>query len=167
MSGFTDYQASGAPEASGNAGTVLTWATAQNMLPLVRQIVGDIVQLNGRLAQLQPEKTRLDRERLSLDWPSRRRRYQVTEELARTETRLQEARAELDGLGVALLDEEMGQVGFPTIVNNRRAYFSWRPSDESVDFWHFVDNRHRRPVPAAWKEPSDTARREAKKSRRS
>jgi hypothetical protein len=167
MSGFTDYQASGASETSGNAGSVLTWATAQSMLPLVRQIVGDLVQLGGRLAQLQFEKNRLDRERLSLDWPGRRRRYQVTEDVARAEARLQEARAELDGLGVALIDEEMGQVGFPTIVNNRRAYFSWRPSDEAIDFWHFVDNRHRRPVPAAWKEPAEPSRREVKKSRRS
>ena len=166
MSGFTDYQASGASEASGSAGAVLTWTTAQSMLPLVRGIVGDIVQLHGVLAQLHPEKTRLDRERLSLDWPSRRRRYQVTEEIARTEARLQEARAELEGLGVALVDEELGQVGFPTIVNNRRAFFSWRPSDEAVEFWHFVDNHHRRPVPAAWKEPTESPRREPKKSRR-
>ena len=121
MSGFTDYQASGAPEASGHAGAVLTWATAQSMLPLVRQIVGDIVRLGGRLAQLRPEKARLDRERLGLDWPGRRRRYQLTEEVAQTEGRLQAARTELDGLGVTLVDEELGQIGFPTIVNNRRA----------------------------------------------
>ena len=166
MSGFTDYQASGASDTSGSAGAMLTWTTAQNMLPLVRRIVGDILQIHSVLAQLHPEKSRLDRERLSLDWPGRSRRYQVTEEIARAESRLQEARTELDGLGVALIDEEVGQIGFPTIVNNRRAFFSWRPSDEAVDFWHFVDNRHRRPVPAAWKEPAEAPRREAKKSRR-
>ena len=50
------------------------------------------------------------------------------------EARLQEARTELDDLGVALVDGEAGQVGFPTIVNNRRAFFSWRADDEGIDF---------------------------------
>jgi hypothetical protein len=167
MNGFTEHQASGPPEASGQSGVVLTWATAQSMVPLVRQIVADIVQHARRLEQLRPEKDRLDRARLSLDWPGRSRRYQVSEEVLQVERRLQEARAELDNLGVVLIDVEVGQVGFPTIVNNRRAYFSWRPADEGVDFWHFVDSSHRRPVPPAWKEQAETRREPARKPRRS
>jgi hypothetical protein len=166
MNGFTEHQASGASEASGPSGVVLTWATAQSMLPLVRQIVADIVQHARRLEQLRPEKDRLDRARLSLDWAGRSRRYQVSEEILQEESRLQEVRSELDGLGVALVDAEVGQVGFPTIVNNRRAYFSWRPSDEGLDFWHFVDSGHRRAVPPAWKEPTENRREPARKPRR-
>src|SRR3954447_12815005 len=100
MNGFTEHQASGASEASGNHGAVMTWAAARSMLPLVRQIVADIVRQGGLLARLRPEKARLDRQRLSLAWPQRRRRYQLTEEIALAEGTLQEARAELDGLGV-------------------------------------------------------------------
>jgi len=156
MNGFTEHQASGASEASGNHGAVLTWATAQSMLPLVRRIVADIVQLGEHLARLRPEKTRLDQQRLTLKWPERSRRYQLEEEIKVVEARLQEARGELDTLGVVLVDADLGQVGFPTIVNNRRALFSWRPDDEAIDFWHFTENRHRRPVPPAWKEPGNT-----------
>ena len=166
MNGFTEHQASGASEASGQSGVVLTWATAQSMLPLVRQVVADILQHANRLALLEPEKDRLDRVRLSLDWAGRSRRYQVSEEIVKANARLQEARSELDGLGVALVDLEIGQVGFPTIVNNRRAYFSWRPADEGLEFWHFVDSRHRRPVPAAWKDPAENRREGARKPRR-
>src|SRR5215207_3256082 len=158
MNGFTEYQASGASEASGRNGVVLTWAAAHGMLPLVRRIVADIVPLCGLLDRLRPEKDRLDRARLSLDWPQRSRRYQLTEEIAQVEARLQAARGELESLGVALVDADLGQVGFPTIVNNRRAFFSWQPGDEGVDFWHFVGSRHRRPVPPGWKEPEEARR---------
>ncbi|MBI1914474.1 MAG: DUF2203 family protein [Planctomycetes bacterium] len=156
MNGFTEHQASGASEASKNHGAVLTWAAAQSMLPLIRRILADIVQHREQLARLRPEKARLDRQRLSLAWPERRRRYSLGEEIKLAEARLQEARAELDGLGVALVDAEAGQVGFPTIVNNRRAFFSWRVDDEAIDFWHFAENSHRRPVPPSWKDPTDT-----------
>src|SRR5262249_36563988 len=125
MSGFTEYQASGASEASGRAGVVLTWATAQSMLPLVRRIVADVLQHVARLGRLRREKERREGEGRSRDWAGRSRRYQLSEEILSAEAGLLEARAELDGLGVALVDEELGQVGFPTIVNNRRAFFSW------------------------------------------
>src|SRR5262245_5388766 len=156
MNGFTEHQASGASEASKNHGAVLTWAAAQSMLPLVRRIVADIVQRGEQLARLRPEKDRLDHQRLALDWPQRLRRYTLGEEIKTLEALLHEARLELDALCVTLVDAEIGQVGFPTIVNNRRAFFSWRADDEGIDFWHFVENCHRRPVPPAWKDPTDT-----------
>jgi hypothetical protein len=164
MNGFTEYQASGASEASGHHGMVLTWASAHRMLPLIRQIVADVVQQTGLLTELRVEKDRLDRTRLSLAWPQRARRYQLIDEIGKAEARLQEARTELDTLGLALIDGEFGAVGFPTIVNNRRAYFSWRPGDNGIDFWHYAETVHRRPVPASWKEPDDR-RREGKRKR--
>src|SRR5262245_37789393 len=134
MSGFTEYQASGASDLGGRPDAVLTWETAQRMLPLVRRIVTDIVHLVDRVAAIEPEKERLDRHRHDLVWPERQRRYQLTEELGRAITELQNARLELDSLGVVLLDAELGLVGFPTLVNNQRAFFSWKPSEEGVEF---------------------------------
>src|SRR5262249_27805482 len=108
MNGFTEHQASGASEASGNHGAVLTWATAQSMLPLVRRIVADIVQLGEHLARLRPEKTRLDQQRLTLKWPERSRRYQLEEGMKLVVARLQERRGDLDTLGVVLVDADLG-----------------------------------------------------------
>lgn len=158
MNGFTGHQASDASETSGHNGLVLTWAAAQSMLPLVRQIVADILRHGERLASLRPEKGRLDRARLSLAWPERRRRYQLTEEIGHAEAALSAARAEMDGLGLALIDADLGQVGFPTIVNNRRAYFSWRPGDDDLGYWHFNEGTQRRRVPESWKEPDEEPR---------
>jgi hypothetical protein len=158
MSGFTEYQASGASDLGGRPDAVLTWEQAQRMLALVRRIVLDIVHLVNRVAVIEPEKARLDRQRHDLAWPERQRRYQLTDELSRSLSELQIARVELDALSVVLLDAELGLVGFPTLVNNQRAFFSWKPGEESVEFWQFADNGRRRTVPAAWKDVQEAVR---------
>ena len=58
--------------------------------------------------------------------------------------------AELDGLGLTLLDVETGRVGFPTKVNKRPAYFTWLPGEEMLSFWQYADDDERRPIPAGW-----------------
>ncbi len=159
MSGFTEYQASDASDVGRRSDVVLTWARAQSMLPLVRRIVDDVVSRVDRICAVEPEKERLDRHRHDLVWLERRRRYQLTEELAKLENELRAAVAELDSLGVVLLDPELGMVGFPTLVNNQRAYFSWKPGEDGLEYWQFADNWRRRPVPAAWKDVQTTASR--------
>jgi hypothetical protein len=121
------------------------------MLSLVRRIVEDVLHARQELGQKQPERYRLDRQRRTLDWPARARRYQLQEEIAFEENNLQEALAELEVLGVVLLDPGKGQVGFPTIVNGRRAFFSWRISEETLRHWHFDGEKVRRLIPSAWK----------------
>jgi hypothetical protein len=120
------------------------------MLPLVQRIINDILHNDKLVARLQPEQDRLDRQKRSLAWPERQRRYHVSEDLGVAERELQEGMIELQLLGVALLDPEVGRVGFPTLVNNRRAFFSWKPSDEGVHFWHFAEENIIRPIPSAW-----------------
>jgi hypothetical protein len=152
MSGFTDYQASGASDVGRKTETILTWAQAQAMLPLVQRVARDIVHQHEELAHLHLEKEGLDEKRFKLEWPGRERRYQVAEEILRREGELMNARSEMEFLGVALLDEEEGRVGFPTLVNDQRAYFTWKPGDELVAFWQFADSTRRRPVPEEWKD---------------
>jgi hypothetical protein len=150
MSGSTENTAHGASETPSRREIALNLTTVRSMLPLVRRIVEDLVQDHQRLAQLQAEQERLDRQRRDLAWPERARRYQVQEDVAATDRRLQEALAELASLGVVLLVPEEGRVGFPTIVNSRTAFFSWRPGETSVSCWHFPGETVRRPIPASW-----------------
>src|SRR5262245_9724068 len=149
-SGSTGNTASGAFEKPGRSSTVVNLETARRMLPLVRHIIGDIVQSRHTLERLQPEQERLDRHKCKLDWPQRQRRYQVREEMAATEQNVNQSLAELQGLSVILVDPELGQVGFPTIVNKRPAFFSWHPGEEELLFWHFADDPVRRPIPKMW-----------------
>ncbi len=150
MNGSTENTAHGAPEKSSRRDVVLSLATACSMLPLVQRIVDDVLQYHQRLAQLLPEHDRLRRQRQSLSWPQRSRRYHIQEEIAAADGRLQEALAELSSLGVVLLDPTEGRVGFPTVVNGRFAYFSWRCGEDSVDHWHFPEETCRRNIPANW-----------------
>ncbi len=153
MSGFTEHRASDASERSGGDAEVLTWEAARSMLPLVSRIAADAVRLHDRLAGLRPEKDRLDRMRRTLAWPDRARRYQLQEETGAAWKELQDATVELEARGVTLLHGPTGMVGFPTVVNDRPAYFSWRPGEEKLAFWNYADDLVRRPVPASWTRP--------------
>lgn len=150
MNGSAGNTAHSAWEEAGRGEVVLNLATARNMVPLVKRIVDDILREQKQLTELQPEELRLHRQRHNLDWPSRSRRYQIQEQIVSSERNLQSAIAELSGLGVVLLDAAEGRIGFPTIVNGRTAFFSWRPGEDGVHYWHFPEHKARRPIPASW-----------------
>ena len=156
MGGFTENAASGASEKPGGHEVVLMWGTAHSMLPLVRRIVDDILLHSKRLAKSKGEKIRLDYRRRTLAWPERSRRYELQEEIADSEDNLLDAAAELDVLGVVLLDTAEGRVGFPTRVNDRQAYFSWQPDDEGLLYWHYAGENVRRPIPPAWSSEAES-----------
>jgi hypothetical protein len=158
MSGSTENRAPGASEKSEGQGVAFTWNVAQRMLPLVGRIAADVLQQRRSLTRMHLEKDRLDRKRRSLAWPERARRYQLDEDIAAGDQKLRELAAELESLGVVLIDPRAGQVGFPTFVNDRPAFFSWRPGEEGPLYWHFADDTERRPVPASWTRPPERRR---------
>ena len=150
MSGFTENQASEANDRSGTLDRIMTWQAGRDMLPLVGPIAQDIARLKARLDRLHPELEHLEKIRLHLDWSMRSRRYQVEEDIAAVQVELTQVQAELSTLGLVVLDAEIGLVGFPTLVNERRAYFSWHPGEEQLGYWNYADEFVRRPVPEDW-----------------
>jgi hypothetical protein len=150
MNGSAENRTSGSFGGGSGHESVLTWVSACRMLPLVRHIMDDLLSSHQRLARLLPEKDRLDRHRRELVWQERSRRYSLQEQIADEERNGIQAASELDALGLVLIDPELGQVGFPTMVNNRKAMFSWRPGEETISFWHFADDAERRAIPASW-----------------
>jgi hypothetical protein len=128
----------------------LDLATARQMLPLVRSIVTDIINSRRALNKLTPEQERLDRQRRELVWQERRRRYQVADEIAAAEKAWSTAVGELTELGLTLVDDEVGEVDFPTKVNGRTAAFSWTAGEDGLRHWHYSDEESRRPIPADW-----------------
>lgn len=150
MSGFRNYPTSDAPETPEPTEVILSLTTVFKMMPLVQQIAGDLVHSHKTRVKLQPEADRLDRTRRGLDWPERKRRYEIKEELAKAEKEGEVALNELRELGLIALNEVEGRIGFPTMVNNRRAYFSWHLGDTNLSHWHFADEDTERPIPASW-----------------
>jgi hypothetical protein len=165
MNGFTENRASGASERPERGERILTWNASVAMLPLVSRIARDVMELEGQLGSLRAEMGELDRRRKDLDWPERARRYQVEDEIAAVEAARRCAGAELEALGLALLDPERGLVGFPTLVNEQRAFFSWLPGEETVNYWNYATDRIRRRVPAEWTLPVKEPAREPRKPR--
>lgn len=150
MSGFTENRTPGASEHANAPARLLTWQASKAMLPLVARIARDIAATARRLDDLRVQLSWLDEARRGLDWPQRRRRYQLDEALAEAEAALHQVAGELVALGVSLLDAPSGLVGFPTMVNQRRAYFSWQPGEEELKYWQYAGDTARREVPADW-----------------
>ena len=166
MNGFTERRAFGTEQRPDANERVLTWETSFAMLALVRRIVADVLHHQERLTDLRPERDQLERNRLQLPWTGRARRYEIEEEMKKHAHDLRASRGELEALGVALLDAEGGLVGFPTIVNNRRAFFSWQSGEEGLTFWNFAGDLNRRPVPASWTKPAKEKAPMPRRSRR-
>jgi hypothetical protein len=125
-------------------------STARQMLPLVRSIVTDIVNSRQAITRLTPEQERLERHRRDLVWLERQRRYQVKDEIAAAEKALTVALSELTGLGVNLVDDEIGEVDFPTKINGRSAAFTWKLGEELLRNWHYSGEEQLRPIPSDW-----------------
>jgi hypothetical protein len=167
MNGFTGNRAQGSQGRSGAPDRALTWNASAEMLPLVGRIAQEVLGYQQRLQRLRPEYAALERNRQELDWPRRARRYELQEEIVRVEAELRQAETELEALGVTVLDRSRGLVGFPTIVNDRRAFFSWQPGEERLAFWSYADDRQRRPVPEEWTQPvKQTSRRRPRPGKR-
>jgi hypothetical protein len=147
--------ASGAPDKPARRNRILNLPTAQSMLPLVQRIVTDILNRQASLDRMLPELDRLDRNKRMLSWPMRQRRYQLREEISLAEQDLESAFLELGELGVELLDPLAGRVGFPTVVNERAAYFSWKPGETGILGWHFAQESKSRPIPPTWSKVAD------------
>lgn len=126
--------------------------TTRQMLPLVKSIVADIVGTKQRLTKLVPEQETLERNRRSLGWAERQRRYSITEEIVQAERNLTGAVSELDALGLTLVNDVMGQVDFPTRINGRPAAFSWQLGEEGVAHWRYMGELQRRPIPSDWQQ---------------
>jgi hypothetical protein len=152
MNSASGNTASNSFEKPGAHEPILSLTTCRQMLPLVQRIVHDIIDARCRLNSLEAELATLDRQKRTLNWPSRYRRYELQETVREHQHSLQDGLAELEMLGVAIFDDLRGLVGFPTQVNGRRAYFSWKSGELELRCWHFAGDAVRRQIPASWKE---------------
>jgi hypothetical protein len=157
MSGYSK-RASNSSKSSSRTEIVLDLPTVCKMLPLVQRIVDDLLGIESQHGNWLNERDSLDRNRRSLSWPERKRRYDIQDDIDRAERARRDLVAELESLGVAVIDPTFGRVGFPTIVNTKPAFFSWQPGESEVNFWHFAgDTSRRRSIPASWKQDTPLA----------
>ena len=116
---------------------------ANQALPLVRSIVGDIVSfhtdLHARRDRLQAVKRRNSAARGSMPPEYNDELTQMENDLDRDAEKLQGFIAELEALGVDLKDLGKGLVDFPGLIEGREVCLCWMLGESEVAFWHELD----------------------------
>ena len=119
---------------------------ANNMLPLVRRIVQDIV---AAYARWQDRTRELELIAVSRSDAFDDRRQVVEREVHDIATEIAAFEGELETLGIQLKDYGLGLVDFPGTLNDRKVLLCWRLGEPSVEYWHELDAGYsgRRPIP--------------------
>ncbi|WP_442510711.1 DUF2203 domain-containing protein [Novipirellula sp. SH528] len=131
-------------------GKVFTRERATEMLPLLRTILRDALQLSQAIDRQRDQIAGIDKLAETMDHPSYRDEVNdIRVTLQDEEARLEQCIIELTELGVEPHLPLNGNIDFPAIVNRQPACLCWALGENSVDFWHNVgqDAAFRRPLP--------------------
>lgn len=132
---------------------------ANATLPLVRQIVRDVVQLSRATEDRRQRLSQLTYGRdMSSGDPYEDELAQVESDLEHDSKLLVGYAQELRSIGVELKAPLEGLVDFPTIVDGELAYLCWKYGEPEVQYWHTIGGGFagRRPI-SRDRELSDTA----------
>lgn len=120
---------------------LFTVEEARKMLPLIRQIVTEIVDghtyLRTRVDQL---SALVEKEPGNKNRDDRKAQRNHEAEISAVEHRINEAVQELLHLGIEFKDYSMGLVDFPTRMNNEIACLCWKLGEDDIQYWHSVDS---------------------------
>jgi hypothetical protein len=124
---------------------------ANATLPLVRAIVGDLVQLSRDVLERRERLAVLGTDHSGRTGDPYQEELAQMEEVLEGDTRqLQEYVRELQGLGVEPKSATDGLVDFPSIMDGRLVYLCWKLGEPEVLYWHELDAgfRGRQPLTA-------------------
>jgi len=126
-------------EADGDV-RVFTVDEANSMLPLVRAITRDLVELSREVVERHEriEHLKVGRENLAGD-PYHDELAQIEEELGKDRKRLNEYVEELRELGVEPKSSMDGVVDFPAMVDGELVYLCWKLGESELQYWHPVN----------------------------
>ena len=117
-----------------------TVTEANQRLPLVRAIVGDIVRLYNDVHERRERLARLRQlpgaQKRDPSTPHGEELQQMEEELDRDIDKLQAFVEELEELGVELKDPVIGLVDFRARIEGREAYLCWKLGEPEIAWWH-------------------------------
>jgi hypothetical protein len=135
-------------------GKIFTPDEANRMLPLVSRIADDVVdtyaEVNRALQAFEAAKARAEDD-ATQEIEVRRADGRVAELLDRFQALI----AEVEALGATVKDYESGGIDFYGEVDGEIVYLCWRRGDDSINFWHRLEDGYskRQPLP----EPSTLA----------
>lgn len=119
---------------------VFTVDEANAMLPLIRAITSDLVELSREVIDRHQrvEHLKAGRDITSGD-PYDDELTQIEEELEKDRRRLTEYVEELRQLGVEPKSAVEGLIDFPSMHEGRVVYLCWKLGEPMVSYWHDLD----------------------------
>lgn len=119
---------------------VFTADEANAMLPLIRAITSDLVELSREVIDRHQrvEHLKAGRDITSGD-PYDDELTQIEEELEKDRRRLTEYVEELRQLGVEPKSGVEGLIDFPSMHEGRLVYLCWKLGEPTVSYWHELD----------------------------
>lgn len=129
--------------------TLFTIDEANEVLPLVRSIVRDVVDDFRHLRNAGRQRRALEISERTGGPESPGRLSALRDEVSDFSARIESYLYELSQLGVEVRDLELGLVDFPALIDGEPAYLSWRLGEDAVCWWHPADKgfSDRTPVP--------------------
>ncbi len=124
-------------EASGDSTSVFTPVRATKTLPLVRQIVEDLVGLTASIDAQREQLRGIDGLPETIDKTLYRDELaDIRQSVENEEQRLRSCLNELALIGVVVHEPFNGFVDFPAVLNRRPVQLCWGPADEQVEYFH-------------------------------
>lgn len=119
---------------------LFTIEEANSMLPLVRAITRDLVQLAREVIERQQrvEHLKADRDMDKAD-PYSAELSQSLADLEHDKERLREYVLELRELGVEPKSATEGLIDFPALIDGQLVFLCWKLDEPEVLFWHTLD----------------------------
>lgn len=116
-----------------------TPGSATKMLPLVRRIAMEMLELNRCISNQREQIRGID----ELPQTIAHADYQdeladIRSSLREAEERFEDCRRELAELGLETHLPFDGAIDFPSVLNRRRVQLCWLPDEERVEYWHEV-----------------------------
>ena len=110
------------------------------MLPLVRRIVVDMVEISRSIEAQREQLRGIDSIAETIEDPTYQEELSdVRGSLAEDEQKLAACMSELTALGLHPHLPIDGFVDFPAVMNRRSVCLCWHPDDNEVLYWHEVD----------------------------
>jgi hypothetical protein len=124
----------GKSQAPGRRPRLFTLEHANRTLPLVRRIVADIIKRYKRICALEERCQGPIPEGADATIDELRRQYGAELDV------LRQLAGELVAIGCELKDVRRGIVDFRALHGGRMIEFCWRHGEESIQFWHELDD---------------------------
>jgi hypothetical protein len=119
---------------------------ANRMLPLLRQIVGDIMSYWEKIIE---KRTQLECLEKGLRPDGRAPALKDPEAIQRLKfelnyliDKINHYIREVEELGCFVEEFKRGIINFPSLYNGRKVFLCWGPTEECVQYWHELDETY-------------------------